>query len=849
MPTVRINTYDQNTGVNGAALPQANIPGNFQIEANAARQFRMLGNALRGLAGVELRMRDAQRADQLNAARVNYMNDISREQERLANEDTDYETQRARYVQFQKERRDFYGGQLDQDLLQDFDTSILLPSTQHEFQVGSMAMAGLNDRVLANASQQISDLTSQSGFDQAKDDESMGMIEQILGTMVNNKVISQVKAREVLDNSRKTMRLNKWSIETKNNPYGVASRLGTALGGNAFHEVRAVAPQNFHTKMDPEVKAEIIKVSEEFGLDPNLTLAMAWQESRGKQTAVSGKGARGIFQLMPDTAAGMKVNPDDWRENIRGGVQYLSQQLNAFGGNVPLALAAYNAGPGHVQEHGGVPPFAETMKYVPEVMAMAGYQGEPVGGGEPELIPAAGPRGTQFAPQDLDGLTTQEALHFYNQAQSNIKQEEAQRNSLINAEKSQLGDYWQYAVMTGDFNSVKEAEIRLAALGDFQGAVELGKKRVVFEEIQAGLQQYNLEPLAVQAQAAEKLLMSHARPDNGGMIADMAKIQQQAWGAKIKAFETDPAGFIEQSQYYIDTPRLTPEQKVGISLRAQMALGAGLPGFTPQVISKQQALDIKNAYDKAPTTDKYDMVEGLKAEYGRFFPEVSEEAGLPSFITALSGSFDALPQMVAEKLMTAASLPASEIPGLGNEKTKADAQAAVSNSSVMQVLQGTAALLSGNEDQVRGVAAFQDAAMKANLLGMDMNDIDREYNVVNDSGFLLAVPKSQGNIRDITTALEYKRAEVAKGMTKDAAQYVDVLTSREHILDRSTTIWTSRDNVFVLIDKKTQTTALDAFGNPVIVAAEDIPNIIPNNKAYLEVVQERTDDFLGASPF
>ena len=110
MPTVRINTYDQNTGVNGAALPQANIPGNFQIEANAARQFRMLGNALRGLAGVELRMRDAQRADQLNAARQNYMNDILREEERLGNEDTDYETQRERYVQFQKERRDFYGG-------------------------------------------------------------------------------------------------------------------------------------------------------------------------------------------------------------------------------------------------------------------------------------------------------------------------------------------------------------------------------------------------------------------------------------------------------------------------------------------------------------------------------------------------------------------------------------------------------------------------------------------------------------------------------------------------------------------------------------------------------------------
>ena len=83
MATVRINTYDQTTGPQGAALPQANIPGNFQIEANAARQFDILGNALRGLAGVELRMKDAQRADMLNAAKANYMNDIMREQERL----------------------------------------------------------------------------------------------------------------------------------------------------------------------------------------------------------------------------------------------------------------------------------------------------------------------------------------------------------------------------------------------------------------------------------------------------------------------------------------------------------------------------------------------------------------------------------------------------------------------------------------------------------------------------------------------------------------------------------------------------------------------------------------------
>ena len=115
--------------------------------------------------------------------------------------------------------------------------------------------------------------------------------------------------------------------------------------------------------------------------------------------------------------------------------------------------------------------------------------------------------------------------------------------------------------------------------------------------------------------------------------------------------------------------------------------------------------------------------------------------------------------------------------------------------------------------------------MKANLLGMDMNDIDREYNVVNDSGFLLAVPKSQGDIRDITKALEYKRLNVIKDMTGDAAQYIDALASRERLVDRDTTVWTSRNGVFVLIDKETQSAALDRFGQPVMVSQAEIPEM------------------------
>ena len=103
------------------------------------------------------------------------------------------------------------------------------------------------------------------------------------------------------------------------------------------------------------------------GLDPALLQAVAWQESRGRMSAVSVKGALGVMQLMPTTAAELGVDPRDIASNIRGGAIYLRRQLDRFG-SVPLALAAYNAGPGAVQRYGGIPPFRETREYVTKIM-------------------------------------------------------------------------------------------------------------------------------------------------------------------------------------------------------------------------------------------------------------------------------------------------------------------------------------------------------------------------------------------------------------------------------------------------------------------------------------------------
>lgn len=116
-------------------------------------------------------------------------------------------------------------------------------------------------------------------------------------------------------------------------------------------------------------QASVAALAAKYDVSPSLIEAMVWQESRWRTDARSPVGARGLAQLMPGTARELGVNPDDPHANLEGGVRYLRQQLDAFGGNVEKALAAYNAGPGRVARAGGVPNIRETQNYVAVIMA------------------------------------------------------------------------------------------------------------------------------------------------------------------------------------------------------------------------------------------------------------------------------------------------------------------------------------------------------------------------------------------------------------------------------------------------------------------------------------------------
>ena len=162
----------------------------------------------------------------------------------------------------------------------------------------------------------------------------------------------------IQENQTLTCRTSTGTLEFQLSDVARIEELPAAPAAGAIPRPESVAKQD-----DPLVRAAL-----EQGLPPEFIRSVAKIESGLKQDVVSPKGAIGLMQLMPGTAAALGVEPSRAEENAQGGAKYLRQLLLRYHNDSALALAAYNAGPGAVDKYRGVPPYAETQHYVLKVL-------------------------------------------------------------------------------------------------------------------------------------------------------------------------------------------------------------------------------------------------------------------------------------------------------------------------------------------------------------------------------------------------------------------------------------------------------------------------------------------------
>ena len=370
--------------------------------------------------------------------------------------------------------------------------------------------------------------------------------------------------------------------------------------GNRVSRPSSDAPMK--SSGDENIDALIAQAAEKYGVPVNLLHSIAQTESEYNQDARSEAGAIGMMQLMPDTAAGLGVDPNDLAGNIEGGAKYMRELLDTFDGDVEKAVAAYNAGPNAVKKHGGIPPYAQTQDYVRKVLGgLDGYDAS-----VPQRVRSLLEDATPFLGVTMDNGENGcvEAVTKIGAKSCPFLAQELS-NGVVNVDRlvADAGNN----VIPFDPNQLEEGDVivygnesdpqRHVVLYDGKGGY-IGNSTEQNKVVQGA--DYN----AMGTWAPTKIIKTGAQfggahsvapvmPDFTGLIADETNIKETQ----------------EAIQNLINTDRLTPAQRAAILQAAEMIrdtpIGDGTdPVVEAENVNEWQRLidrkDIKGIFEKDP---------------------------------------------------------------------------------------------------------------------------------------------------------------------------------------------------------------------------------------------------------
>ena len=620
------------------------------------------------------------------------------------------------------------------------------------------------------------------------------------------------------------------------------NKSGTYVPGRIWHGGGVVRG------LPPSVEAKLEAEARRQGVDPILVKAVAMQESNGRQSVVSHAGAVGVMQVMPqyvnDFGGGDVHNEDD---NIRLGVRELKAYLGQAGGDVREALLRYNWGPGNVAAYkktgkgirGQAMP-KEAREYADRVLGrISGGNFE--GSGVSRDVVTTGRdvvttgRDVTHDKQDVTttapsgrygGLLPPDQLLRMRGKLDHARRERAQQAGMT---AENFSNHLTFGLDSGDFSAAEHDIATLRSLGLNQEAETLAQRLHLAQTAYSTLAGVSDLPFVEQATAARKRMQALVTPDNAKQATTLRDHVTATLDKRQKAFIADPAAYVAQMPA-MQGEHLNTEDRILHSLQLQERMGRGL-NFTPQVLSKPQAEELRRNYDalKDPL-QRAGWLRQMSTELGQFTADAFRQMKVPDSVITLLPVLPALSEKTLGTFMHAAEAKASDI--AGDTEWKQAAKDALSGSDLVAVTQSMARAFPANPALRTFAKNMQETFAKYQLLGGNVDELEKAFDSHDTDNCFLLLPKNRDfSASDVADAANARREK----LLAQAMANIPDATTQAGRLARANITGMFENGIFISDESGQRVVLVDATtGHPLAykgkVVAYDIEELLRKRK-------------------